>query len=219
MIMKHVQQNAEREHGSNTGSSSGQQWSITPLSLLFFLEGQNYGNSFLLLKPVFEELHHKKSLGVVLLLCCRCCDCPSSKQNFEASPRVCHLCCCSIDHFSLQEYPSPPLLLIYRSSCNGSPLIARRPISTSVADLSIISHCKKTHLPCKIQKKTSTHHLSAYFYHRAEMSSSLLSFFSTQPRDGFKLEKQLMQKSPMLFDPPPSSFPPQQHIHSFIPPC
>jgi hypothetical protein len=32
-------------------------------------------------------------------------------------------------------------LLIYRSS-----LIARRPISTSVADLSITSHCKKTHL-------------------------------------------------------------------------
>ncbi len=66
---------------------------------------------------------------------------PSSKQNFEAPPRVCHLCCCSIDHFSLQEYPSPSLLLIYRSS-----LIARRPISTSLADISIISHCKKTHL-------------------------------------------------------------------------
>jgi hypothetical protein len=32
-------------------------------------------------------------------------------------------------------------LLIYRSS-----LIARRPISTSLADISIISHCKKTHL-------------------------------------------------------------------------
>jgi hypothetical protein len=102
-----------------------------------------------------------------------------------------------MDHLSLQKDPSPPLLLIYRSS-----LIARRPIS-----------------PARYKKKTSTHHLSAYFYHRAEMSSSLLSFFSTQPRDGFKLEKQLMQKSPMLFDPPPSSFPPQQHIHSFIPPC
>jgi hypothetical protein len=112
----------------------------------------------------------------------------------------------------LQEDPSPPLLPIYRSS-----LIARRPISTFVADLSIISHCKKSHLPCKIKKKTSTHHLSAYFYHKAEMSSSFLSFFSTQPRDGFKLEKQLMQKNPMLFGPPPSSSPPQQHIHSFPP--
>jgi hypothetical protein len=44
--------------------------------------------------------------------------------------------------------------------------------------------------PLQDTKKTSTHHLSAYFYHKAEMSSSLLSLFSTQPRDGFKLEKQ-----------------------------